>query len=77
MDPADYPPELPEWLDEVWQLFERISTQVITAGFSVAGVNYEPAIEIVKSKGAIERLDEILEYLQVIEREITRKPKTT
>ncbi|MGE0358646.1 MAG: DUF1799 domain-containing protein [Burkholderiales bacterium] len=66
------PPKLPEWLDEVWQLYERVRTQWRTSLFGREGLDYNPAIALVQSVGAGRWLWKILELLRVIEAEAMR-----
>lgn len=68
--PDDLPPQLPEWLDEVWRLYSLMRTQVRMSGT----LDYNPVISVVQSVGAFPRLWKILELLQVIESNV-QKPK--
>lgn len=60
---------LPDWLQEVWELYQLIGTQRRENG----ALDYNPAIALVAAAGATHNLWTILELLQVIEVESAKK----
>lgn len=68
-DAEDLPPVLPPWLNDVWQLWQLVRTQVRMSGT----LDYNPAIALVASVGQTGNLWKILELLQVIEMEALRR----
>lgn len=68
-DPADLPPVLPGWLQDVWRLYELLRTQWRGMG---GGLDYNVAIELIRAERAMENLWQILELLQVVEVEVMK-----
>lgn len=64
VDPEDLPPGL-EWESPIWWLYERVHTQWRVGMAGAVGLDYGPAIELIKAMGW--RLPQALGMLQAIE----------
>lgn len=63
-DPEDLPPDL-DWEEPIWSLYERIHTQWRAGPAGMIGLDYNPAVSLIRDKGW--PLERTLALLQAVE----------